>query len=148
MPTTYQSTRCATGAVPVYKETGVFHDSGTYEALNALAIVANDVIQLVPVPGGNAPNGVEVLEVILTTDDLGTCTGDVGDGDDPDCFIDGADMGAAAGCVARRGSGVSVTALAGFPRTYTVNDTIDLLIASSGANVVGTIRLDVFMRAL
>lgn len=148
MPTTYQSSRCSTGAVPVYKETGVFHDSATYEAAGASAIVANDVIQMVPIPGGNAPNGVEVIDVILTTDDCGTATADVGDGDDPDYLIDGADIGAAAGCVARRGSGVSVLVAAGFPKIYTTNDTLDVKIASSSANVEGTIRLDVFMRAL
>ena len=147
MPTTYTSSRVGANIAGKYQEKGTFWDGVTYEAANASAIVANDIIQMIKVPGASAPNGIIVLDVILSTDDLGTCTFDLGDGDDADYLIDGLDTGATAGAVARRGSGVSLTAAAGFPKVYTTDDTIDIKVATSSANVVGTIRLDVLMVA-
>lgn len=100
------------------------------------ALADNDVIEMVKVP-----KGAQILEIILGANDLDSATTvviDVGDGDDPDRFIDGATIGQAGGS-ARLGSGVAAaTNDEAFGYVYTADDTIDVTIeagpttASSG----------------
>lgn len=143
---TTTTSRTAAGQYGKYSEKGVFVDSVTYEA-SALTFAANDVIQMIPVQGAAAPGGITVIGIDLYTDDLGTCTLHVGDGTDVDCFMASVDVGASAGSVTRMGAGVSLTAAAGFPRTYTTNDTIDLTSATITGTLTGTITMVVYMIA-
>lgn len=130
---TFTTTRTATGVAPRYQEKGVFCDVGTYEFA---AEAAGSVIQMVKVAAG-----VTVLDGYIIYDDLGTLTVDVGDGDDVDRYIDGADVGAAAGLSRfNLGAGGLV-----FPKKYTADDTIDVLTITGAAT--GTLTLVVFMTA-
>lgn len=130
---TFTTTRTATGVAPRYQEKGVFCDVATYEFAGE---AAGSIIQLVKV----APN-VTVLDGYIIYDDLGTLTVDVGDGDDADRYIDGADVGAAAG-LSRFALGAGGLV---FPRKYTAEDTVDLLTITGAAT--GTLTAVVFMTA-
>lgn len=132
---TYTTDRTAAGAVAKYQEKGVFQDTATYEAA---ALAANDIVQMIQV----AP-GVTVLDMVLYNDDCGTCTADIGDGDDVDRFMDGVDIGAATGTGYRMGA--SVAAGTCFPKLYSTADTIDLKLATGPAT--GTLTLVVYMTA-
>ena len=81
------------------------------------AIAASDVIQMVDVFAGET-----VHNIVLKTGDLDTGTAlvlDVGDGSDTDYYIDGSTIGQAGGTDTLDAN----TA----PRTYTADDTIDVL---------------------
>lgn len=93
---------------------------------------ANDVIQMVKVPAG-----ARVLDVILTSEDLDTNASpttvfDVGDGDDPDRYIDGTTIGQGGGVV-RIGQSVAAGATDGLFYRYTTEDTIDITVAAAGS---------------
>lgn len=113
----------------------------TYELTAALA--GADVIQMVKVP-----KGAQILEIQLATDDLDTGAAlvlDVGDGGDPDRFIDGSTIGQTGGS-ARLGSGVAAATAAGsFGYTYTTEDTIDVTVATAPGTgaTEGTVALTV-----
>lgn len=100
--------------------------------------------QMIPVFAGET-----VYDVILQTDDLDAVTSlvlDVGDGDVVDRYIDGSTIGQTGG-TQRFGAtpGAAPTAVE-FPRTYTADDTIDVLVATVTANsTAGTIRLIAFI---
>lgn len=104
---------------------------------------ADDIIQMVKVP-----KGATILDVTLTSEDLDsngtpTIVLDVGDGDDPDRFIDGSNV-AQAGGVARLGSGVAAAATDGLFYTYTAEDTIDVKVVTAAATkAAGNITLAV-----
>jgi len=144
--TTYYSDRVVSATSKTfparYTPEGMWMDSATYEA-NTVA--SGDVIQMLKVNGAQ-PGGVTVVELILTYDDCGTGTAGVGDGDATSGFMASVDIGAAGGGVARRGAGVTVSGTTGFPKTYTVDDTIDVII-SSGTGLAGTITLTAFFQA-
>lgn len=128
---TVTTTRTATGVPARLQEKGVFTDVATYECSSTAAAT---VIQMVKIAAG-----VTLLDLHIVFDDLGTgVTVDVGDGDDVDRYIDGADVATAAG-VARLSAGT------GFPKTYSTDDTIDITIL--GAAATGTITLVALMTA-
>lgn len=141
---TLVSNRCASGVPGVYKETGVFCDVSTYEAS---AVALADVIQMVKVQGANAPGGISVIQIDLYTDDLGTGTMHCGDGTATSWAMASVDVGNAAGAVAHLGQGNSLTGTTGFPRNYTTNDTIDLVVATATGTLTGTITMVVWMVA-
>lgn len=107
-----------------------------YEITAALAL--NDVVQMVKVPAGAI-----VSNVVLATDDLDTngtpaIVLDVGDGGDTDRYIDGSTVGQAGGI-----TDSSNLAIDGIGYTYSVEDTIDVLVQVAPATgaTSGTIKL-------
>ena len=107
-----------------------------YEITAALAL--NDVVQMVKVPAGAI-----VSNVVLATDDLDTngtpaIVLDVGDGGDTDRYIDGSTVGQAGGI-----TDSSNLAINGIGYTYSVEDTIDVLVQVAPATgaTSGTIKL-------
>lgn len=148
---TYVAPRAAAGVQPHDFKPGSNWLTSTFNIATAadstlgggaggVAFALNDVIQMVKVP-----KGARVFELILTVTDLDTSTGiviDVGDGDDPDRYIDGTTIGQTGGTV-RLGSGIVNNSPA---YTYTADDTIDILIqvaATGTAATTGTLTLAV-----
>lgn len=112
----------------------------TYEA--AVALVIDDIIQMVKVP-----KGATVLDIILSVDDLDSGANlvlDVGDGSDDDRFILGTTIGQGGGTV-RLGQGITGAAAAspaGY--TYADADTIDVHVDTAPAGGgTGTITMTV-----
>ena len=105
-----------------------------FEASTALAL--NDVIQIVDVFSGET-----VHDVIIKTDDLDTGTAlvlDVGDGSDPDYYIDGSTVGQAGGSD-EKDANVA-------PKEYSADDTIDILVqVAPGGGGTGTIECWVYV---
>tara|TARA_Y100000310_G_C20547182_1_gene746168 strand:- start:267 stop:668 length:402 start_codon:yes stop_codon:yes gene_type:complete len=90
----------------------------------APVFVVNDVVEMLPVFAGET-----VLSVELRSDDLDTngtplITLDVGDGADVDRYIDGSTIA--------QGGGYAKATL-GIPYTYSVADTVDILVAAAPA---------------
>ncbi len=121
----------AASTVPVYQPpaAALACKVGTVEATAAQVDAAN-TFELVRIP-----KGATVVDLMLITDDLEGSTPaltlHVGDGDDPNRYIDATTVGQAGG-VAR------AAAATAFPRTYTAEDTIDVTIGTvAGANPQG-----------
>ena len=122
---------------------------GVREAVYTLtaALVEADVIQMIPVAAGE-----RVVDLILVSEDLDTngaptITLDVGDGDDPDRYIDGATIGQTGG-FSRMGEGLATDAEAiAVNKLYTAADTIDVTVSAAVATgaTTGTIRLRAFI---
>jgi hypothetical protein len=97
----------------------------------------DDIVQMVKVPAG-----ATVYDVILVSTDVDTNGSpavkfDVGDGSDDDYYIAASTVGQAGG-VARS------AALTAKPKTYTVDDTIDLHVDTAAATAAaGTVSLTV-----
>lgn len=139
MATTYSSSKVA---ATVQARAGIDITAAymTYEA--AVALVIDDIIQMVKVP-----LGATVLELILSVDDLDGGSAlvlDVGDGADDDRYILGTTIGQGGGTV-RLGSGVTGAAAAGaLNYAYTAEDTIDVHVDTAPASVgTGTVALAV-----
>lgn len=115
----------------------------TYEI--SAALVVNDVIQMVPIFAGE-----EVVDLQLIVDDLDSATAivlDVGDGDNPDRYIDGTTIGQTGGFAAM-GSGITAAAQA-IRGAYAADDTIDVKVAvapGTGATS-GTITVRAIIRS-
>ncbi len=104
-----------------------------YATYNAVALSANDMIEMI-----SMKEGERVAWVKLTHDALGaSVTLDVGDGSDVDRFIDGAD----GNTISVIRDGVSGGAIGQFGHEYTTDDTIDVKVL--GAAATGTIKLAV-----
>jgi len=89
---------------------------GYLPAAHGLTLEQNDIIQMVKVP-----IGAIVTDVTLMTGILGaSVTADVGDGDTQDLYISAADVAAASV------THMESVGLAGVPKTYAVQDTIDV----------------------
>lgn len=131
---TFTTDRTAPSAIAKYLETGVFSDTATYEFTGEAAA---SIVQMIKVAGADSPGGITILEMILVTDDLGTLTANVGDGNSATRFMSGVDVGASGTPNCYR--------MGGFPYTYTTNDTIDLATVTGAAT--GTATLTVFMKA-
>lgn len=121
MPTTYSSSAVAS-TVQARAGIGVQTVAETYQA--AVALVTDDVIQMVKIPAG-----ATIVDIILSVDDLDTGAAlilDVGDGDNDDRYILGATIGQGGGTV-RLGQGITGAAAADAANyTYTAEDTIDI----------------------
>lgn len=126
---TVTADRAASNVNARQQEKGVFCEVSTYE----LSSTANGtIIQMLKVAAGTT-----VLDGFIHFDALGgSTTVDVGDGDDDDRYISAKDTSSAG----RQYFGENV---AGFPRTYSSEDTIDCII--EGADGTGTLTLVVYM---
>lgn len=125
------SDRAATGIPPRVQEKGVWSESATYEFSTT---AADTVVEMIKVAAGTT-----VLDGYIIYDDLGAgLTADVGDGNDIDRYIDGANTATAA-ALTRFGVGAGGLT---FPYTYTADDTID--VKNLGGNATGTLTLTVF----
>lgn len=136
-----------TGGVPnkPYREphNGLFYREATYTiAASGDGTAADDVIQMIPVASGTTV--VDLLVAITDVDSGGSPahTFDVGDGGDPDRFIDGSTKGQTGG-VARIGDSVAAAVTddaLGF--TYTADDTIDITVIDAAATkAAGVVRM-------
>ena len=125
-----------TGALPGHMAGGVYKLTRTLDfrstAEDALTGTSNEVYQAIHVPAGTfiASVGYEVLD-----GSTGVCTVDIGDGTDPDGYLDGANV--RTGQVAYGWSSFDLVIAGGTnqaPRGYTdgkfysANDTIDLVL--------------------
>lgn len=89
---------------------------GYCPSTHGFTLAQNDIIQMVKVP-----LGAIVTDVTLLTGALGTSvTADVGDGDTEDLYISAVDVSAAS-CTRLESVG-----LAGVPKVYAAEDTIDI----------------------
>jgi len=118
---------------------GVNVASATYTVTATLS--AGDVIQMV-----NVPKGAQVVGMVLTATDLDTGTSmtlDVGDGIDPNRYVNASTIGQAGGALV--GPNVN-TALS---YVYTAADSIDITVSAfdGTGSASGTIKLDVHFLA-
>lgn len=151
MPTTYVSTKAADGVQPrlsnhddtVYCEFDIAADVGAAAdgggGAGGTAFALDDVVQMVKVQAGT-----KIMDVLLSVDALDSSTGivtAVGDEDDEDRFITGAQIG--------RSGAAGVQALnnhTGHLHEYTADDTIDFKVttaATGTASTSGKVRLSV-----
>jgi len=110
-------------------------------AAGATALTAGDVLEVLQVPAGT-----QVLAVGLnvTTAEGGTLTVDVGDGDDPDGYLDGVDGNAVAGYSSSQvtiseGTPNTISPALAFGKYYTDADTIDVKIVNAADAAVMTV---------
>jgi len=98
------------------------------------ALANTDVIKMVPVQAGEQVVGGWVFSPDLDTNGAPTITIDVGDGDDPDRYVDGSTVPRAGGII-EFGAGVAATAAgaASFNHVYTAADTIDITVSAAVA---------------
>jgi hypothetical protein len=109
--------------------------TATREAASALVI--NDVLQMVPVPRGAVVHHIELVTDDLDTDGSPGVVLDVGDGDNPDRYIDGSTVG-------QDGGRHNVPLLSMGSYVYPQEDTIDILVAVAPvATGTGTLQLTV-----
>jgi hypothetical protein len=138
MATTYSADKVA---ATVQSRAGIGMEAvfETFEA--SVALIINDVIQMVKVPVG-----ATILEILLGVDDLDSGTDvtlSVGDGSDVDRFIEAATIGQGGGVV-RLGQGVTGAAAAGCMNyEYTAEDTIDIKVIAAPTGGTGTLKLAV-----
>jgi hypothetical protein len=105
-------------------------------AAGATALAATDVLEVIPIP---AKTHVLKVGADVITAEGATLTLDVGDGDDPDGWLDGINANTVAGYVpttilaAATPDAVIGYGFAG--KYYAAADTIDVLINNNGANV-------------
>ena len=106
-------------------------------AASATALTSGDVIEAIPLP---AKSLVLRVGLDVTTAEGGTLTIDVGDGTDPDGFLDGVDANAVASYTS--GNNVTLTAASpnaitgtpyayGLGKYYSAADTLDLKIVNA-----------------
>lgn len=110
-------------------------------AAGATALQAGDVLEALHVPAGT-----QVLAVGLnvTTAEGGTLTVDVGDGADPDGFLDGVDANAVAGYSSSQvtiseGTPNTISPALAFGKYYAAADTIDVKIVNAADAAVMTV---------
>lgn len=137
MATTYSSSRVASTVNP-RTNINMTYDYATYEA--SVALVLNDVIQMVPVAAG-----ARVLDVICSVDDLDSGASiviDVGDGTTSGRFISGQTIAQGGGTV-RLGAGITGAAAADAAAyLYSAEDTIDIKVTTAPAGGgTGTLKL-------
>ena len=138
--TIYKSAAVLAGICPDMAAAGnVLNRLGTYTVGDALAL--GDVIQMVPVP-----KGAMVLDIKGTI--AGATSGsivDVGDGENPDRYIDGFTTGAGAGSIFNAADDGDYAGL--YWKYSDSNDTIDMTMGSALA--AGTVvKLDVNYKML
>jgi hypothetical protein len=131
--TIYKSAAALSGLCPDMAMAGnVLNRLGVYTATEALLV--GDVIQMVPVP-----KNAMILDIKGTVAGAAASTEiDVGDGDNPDHFIDGFTTGTGDGFIF---NWVEDGDYAGMYRKYTTNDTIDITLKSALA-AGATLKLD------
>jgi len=124
---TYTSNACASTVQP-RADIGIQSVTGTHTV--SVALVANDIVQLVQVPVGAC-----IQEIVVScSGSLGsTLTAEFGDGSDTDRFIASGTFGQGAGSLAK------LTAITGNGYVYTANDTIDMKVNSAAAGTTGVV---------
>jgi hypothetical protein len=147
MASIYKSDLCTVGAgiSPKKLHAGLWAVLATFEA--AVALVVNDVIQMVPVQAGT-----KVVGMKLISDDIDSGTGtvilDVGDDGDTDRFIDGSAVGAAGGSADFLAGLVAALPAAAVGYEYAADNTIDILVqVAPNAGGTGTLKLLVLLAA-
>ena len=113
---------CAVGVQPRATRVGLTTITEVYSLTTTLS--AGDVIQMVKVPKGATP-----VYVAVTGNSTGVTTVTVGDGIDPNRFIDGYATSAAA---VQQAINVAYV-----PYTYTADDTIDIVVSAASIATVG-----------
>jgi hypothetical protein len=97
----------------------------------------DDIVQMVKVPAGATVYDVILVSTDVDTNGTPTAKFDVGDGADDDYYI-------AASTIPQAGGIVRSNALTAKPKTYTVDDTIDLHVDTAAATAAaGTVSLTV-----
>jgi hypothetical protein len=117
-----------------------FEGHGGYVQVRKVVFVATtplantDVVKMVPVRAGEQVVGGWLIVDDLDANVSPTITLDVGDGDDPDRYVDGSTVPRTGGVI-EFGSGIAVTAAGGtaFNKVYTADDTIDVTISAAVA---------------
>lgn len=113
---------------------------------NSATLANGDVLQMCKIPAGARIVDLKLYVTDMDTNGTPTLLLDVGDGDDVDRFIDGTNIGQAGGNTSI-GNGISAANIFANPvfKTYTVEDTIDVLLATGPATAAtsGFIMLDV-----
>lgn len=107
-------------------------------AAGATALGAGDILEVIRIPAGT-----QVLAVGLnvTTAEGGTLTVDVGDGDDPDGWLDGVNANTAAGYSSSQvtlteGTPNTLSPAFGFGKYYGAEDTIDVVTVNAADTAV------------
>ena len=100
-------------------------------AAGLTALTATDVLEVIKVPANTLVTNVALN---VTTAEGGTLTIDVGDGDDPDGFLDGVDANATAAYIP-----VAGTAAYEQGKYYTAADTIDVTTVNAADAAVMTL---------
>jgi hypothetical protein len=94
-------------------------------AASATALANGDILEVIPVPAQTVVLAVG-MEVLVA--EGGTCTVDIGDGDDADGYLDGVDANAAAGTSYATSDGATGYAVG---RYYSSADTIDFTMVNA-----------------
>ena len=103
------------------------------------ALAAADVVQMVDVFAGETVHDIKMVVTDLDTNNSPAIVLDVGDGSDPDYYIDGSTAGQAGGSD-EKDANVA-------PKAYTADDTIDITVQAgpgTGATT-GTLQLWVYV---
>ena len=100
-------------------------------AAGLTALAATDVLEVIRVPANTLVTNVALN---VTTAEGGTLTVDVGDGDDPDGYIDGVNANATAAYIT-----VAGTAAYEQGKYYTAADTIDVVTVNAADTAVMTL---------
>jgi len=142
MATTYQSDMAEQGrGFTPFPQGTVAVRRASYEI--GAALVINDVIEMIPVYEGE-----RVVDLRLIIDDVDTngtplVTIDVGDGVDPDRYVDGSTIGRTGGTAGYASGVTAVAAALLLDYSYPADDTIDVkfVAAPATSTVVGTVIL-------
>lgn len=113
---------------------------------NSATLANGDVLQMCKIPAGARIVDMKLYVTDMDTNGSPTLLLDVGDGEDVDRFMDGTNIGQAGGNAAL-GANISAANIFANPvhRTYTTEDTIDVLLATGPATAAttGYVMLDV-----
>lgn len=135
------STRNGNTAVPYVVQRVIDFAEAAEEKGSALA--ANDVIEAINVPAHTVVLAAGASVKTVATGGSSDQTLDIGDGNDPDRYVDGFDVDAAAA------GAEAATVIANLPVTYATADTIDVTVvtattvATAGELVVWAVMVDV-----
>ena len=107
----------------------------------ATALTAGDVLEVLQIPAGTQ---VLAAGLNVTTAEGGTLTVDVGDGDDPDGYLDGVNGNAVAGYSSSQvtiseGTPNTISPALAFGKYYTAADTIDVKVVNAADAAVMTV---------
>jgi hypothetical protein len=100
-------------------------------AAGLTALAATDVLEVVKIPANTLVLGVALN---VTTAEGGTLTIDVGDGDDPDGYLDGVNANTTAAYITTPSAGTPTGLASG--KYYTAEDTIDVTTVNAADTAV------------
>jgi hypothetical protein len=110
-------------------------------AAGATALTAGDALEVIRIPAGTQ---VVAVGLSVTTAEGGTLTVDVGDGDDPDGWLDGVNANTAAGyssstVTISEGTPNTISPAFAFGKYYGAEDTIDVKTVNAADTAVMTV---------